>query len=98
LAPRNPTELEQRFACQVINARTYARRCNTAGILQTTADQIFCALADLWHDSIPLGLSSGEVSEIADKYVEYDDDGDAWPRDMGNVVPLGRWQALKVAK
>jgi hypothetical protein len=87
---RAPIELEQRFACQVANARGYARVLNTAGFPQTTADQVGCALGELWHDSVPLGLSSHEVSEIVNSYVEYDDDGEAWPRDIGNVVPLCR--------
>jgi hypothetical protein len=83
-------ELERTFAAQVVNARIYAQRLTTAGIDQTAADQVGCALADLWNDSVPLGLDSRQVSEIANRYVEYDADGEAWPRDLGNVVPFGQ--------
>jgi len=94
MSDRDPIEIEQRFACQVANAQSYARLGNTAGFPQTAADQVCCALGELWEDGIKVGLSCSDVTAIAKKYVEYDEDGEAWPRPMGNVVPLGRQAPL----
>jgi len=90
MTDRDPIEIEQRFAAQIANASSYARMANTAGFQQTAADQVGCALADLWEDGIKAGMSSGDVAVIACRYVEYDEDGEAWPRRMGNIVPLER--------
>jgi hypothetical protein len=84
----DPIELETSFAAAVANAASSAAILRKHGLSQTPADQVGCALADLWDHGIATGLSCREVSAIANKYVEYDADGEAWPRSMGNVFRL----------
>jgi hypothetical protein len=84
-------DIEQTFAAAVINARGFAKIASTAGIPQRTCDQVACALADLWEAGRDEGLTTAEIQAIANRYVDYDDDDEAWPRQMaGNVVPFRR--------
>lgn len=83
--------IEQTFAAEVINARGYAKIANTAGMPQRACDQVACALADLWDAGRSNGMSSADIQAIANRYVEYDADDEAWPRSLvGNVVPFRR--------
>ena len=86
------TDIEQHFAAAVANSRGYAKFWSTVGFPQTTADQVGCALAELWEEGRGRGLSGDEIQKIADRYVGYDDDGEAWPRAsaFNGVVPLRR--------
>jgi hypothetical protein len=86
----NLTQIEQIFAARVANARDNARPANTAGNPRTTADQIGCALAELYECGAAIGLSINELNAITNRYVEYNDEGDVWPRPMGNVLPFGQ--------
>jgi hypothetical protein len=86
----NLTQIEQIFAARVANSRDNARLADTAGYMRTTADQIGCALADLYECGAAIGLSTSELNAITNRYVEYNDEGDVWPRPMGNVVPFGQ--------
>jgi hypothetical protein len=48
-------------------------------------------LADLWEAGRDEGLTTAEIQAIANRYVDYDDDDEAWPRQMAsNVVPFRR--------
>jgi hypothetical protein len=50
-----------------------------------------CALAELWERGNDAGLSSGDIQAIADRYVEWDDQENPWPRPLAtNIVPLRR--------
>jgi hypothetical protein len=84
-------EIELAFAAAVINASGFAKIASTAGIPQRACDQVACALCDLWEAGGNEGLTSVEIQAIANRYVEYDDDDEAWPREMAeNVVPFRR--------
>lgn len=83
--------IESKFAAEVINARGNSRLANTAGWSQRACDQVAGALADLWEAGRDAGLSSADIQAIADRHVEHDADGEAWPRSpAGNVVPFRR--------
>lgn len=84
-------DIEQTFAAEVINARGTSRLANTAGWPQRACDQVAGALADLWDAGRDAGLSGADIQAIADRHVEYDDDGEPWPRPTGgNVTPFRR--------
>jgi hypothetical protein len=84
-------DIEQSFAAAVANARGNAKIANTAGFPQRVCDQVAGALADLWEHGRGAGLSGDDIQAIVDRYVEWDDQDEAWPREMpGNVVPLRR--------
>jgi hypothetical protein len=82
--------IEQSFAAAVANARGYAKLANTAGFPQSVPDQVNCALMELWECSTAT-LSRGDIHAIADRYVEWDDQNEPWPRQLAaNIVPLRR--------
>ena len=86
----NLTQIEQIFAARVANARDNARLASAAGFVRTTAHEIGCALADLYEIGATIGLSISDLNAITNRYVEYNDEGDVWPRPMGNVIPFGQ--------
>lgn len=84
-------QIESSFAAAIVNARGFAKMANTAGIAQSASDQTVAALAELWKAGREAGLSGTVIQEIADRWVEWDDDGEPWPRPPGsNVIPLRR--------
>lgn len=82
-------EIETAFAAALVNAARYAAIARKHGHAQTSADQVDCALMELWETGRSDGMASSEIQGIADKYLDYAD-GEPRVRPMGNVVPFGR--------
>ncbi len=74
--------MEKEFEAAVFNARADAKLASDAGFPQRACDQVAAALADLWEAGKDAGLSDKAIGAIARRYVEFDDAGEAWPRDM----------------
>lgn len=82
-------EIEQAFAAAVINARGNAKLAGTLGFRQRACDQVAGALADLWEAGRAEGMTTADIQAIADRYVEYGDHDEAYPRVLdSNVVPF----------
>ena len=78
-------DIEQILAAAVFNAPKAAAELRKRGFRQTTADQVYCALAELWQ------FDGSRAQAIADGYVWWDADGEPQQRtdiDWGNVVAL----------
>jgi hypothetical protein len=77
-------DIEQVFAAHVFNAERNAAAVRATGWRQTAADQVACALAELWQKA------PDRAAEISGRYVVYDNAGNAWPRncDRGNIATL----------
>jgi len=46
-------------------------------------------LGDLWEIAPTLGYSSAQISDIAERWVEWDEAGEPWPRSFpANIVAL----------
>jgi hypothetical protein len=83
--------IEQAFAAAVANARGEAKMLATAGFPQTASDQVAGALVVLWKDGIDAGMPSDDIQAIANRWVEWDEDHNPWPRAViDNVVPFRR--------
>ena len=84
--------VEQAFAAAVANARGEAKILATAGCFPTNAsDQVAGALAVLWKDGTASGMSADDIQAIANRWVEWDDDQNPWPRAViDNVVAFRR--------
>jgi hypothetical protein len=77
------SEMEREFESAVANAHSVADRIRAAGYPHYRAcDEIWAALADLWSEGRCAGMSDEAVQAIADKYVEWDDADEAWPREQ----------------
>lgn len=86
-------DLENTFAANVFNAPRIAAEFAKAGIAQSVPDVISMALTDLWAFRTAGHFSSDYIATIVDKYVRYDANDEAWPRDdidWGNMVALER--------
>jgi hypothetical protein len=84
--------IEQAFAAAVANARGEAKILATAGCFPANAsDQVAGALAVLWKDGKDAGMSADDIQAIANRWVEWDEDDNPWPRAViDNVVPFRR--------
>jgi hypothetical protein len=84
--------IEQAFAAAVANARGEAKILATAGCFPANAsDQVAGALAVLWKDGKDAGMSADDIQAIANRWVEWDEDDNPWPRAViDNVVAFRR--------
>jgi hypothetical protein len=85
------SDIEQSFAAAVANARGEARILATAGFPQTASDQVAGALIELWDRGRAAGMATDDIQAIANRWVEWDEGNNPWPRAViDNVVPLRR--------
>jgi hypothetical protein len=82
--------IEQAFAAAVANARGEAKILATAGCFPANAaDQVAGALAV--KDGTASGMSADDIQAIANRWVEWDEDQNPWPRAViDNVVAFRR--------
>ena len=89
MAMSKQTEIEQIFAAAVLNASGTAKIANHASVPEIACDQVVSVLADLWVAVRAAGMSGSEVQAIAERHVDWDDQGDPQPLPPGsNVMPL----------
>lgn len=73
----------------MFNAEQDATAFRWHGHPQTASDQVIGALGDLWEIAPTLGYSSAQISDIAERWVEWDEAGEPWPRSFpANIVAL----------
>ena len=74
--------MEREFESAVANAHSVAKQVRDAGYPHYRAcDEIYAALAELWEDGRHAGMSDEAIQAIADRYVYWDRDGEAWPHE-----------------
>ena len=75
-------DIELIFAAQVFNAEKSAADWRKHGIMQTTSDQVCAVYDDFWQCGIAMGYDPDELTKIANRYIEWDESDEPWPRAM----------------